>query len=61
MTCHNIGMAPPKKDHVRMVIYVSKEFSGDVKEEAKLRKKTLGDLVEEAFHQRARLIQKGKS
>lgn len=51
-------MANIKKGHVRMVAYVSKDFKQEVSREAKERKKTIGELMEEAFHTRTMVIKR---
>lgn len=51
-------MANIKKGHVRMVAYVSKEFKKSVGVEAKERKKTIGELIEEAFITRTTVIRR---
>ena len=51
-------MPMPKRGHVKLVVYVRREFKEDVRAEARQRKLTMGELVEEAFAQRMRLIRK---
>lgn len=52
-------MAGRKKlGHVRAQLHVDAAFWEEVKREAKERKATLGDLVEEAFRSRAFMIKK---
>jgi hypothetical protein len=51
-------MAMKNKGHVRMVIYVSPEFKRETLVESKARKIPLGELVEEAFSSRTRLIRR---
>lgn len=51
-------MPMPRRNHKKVMIYVNPEFWEEVQREAKERKATLGDLVEEAFRSRVRLIKK---
>lgn len=48
----------PELGHVKLVAYVPPEFKRDIIEEAKQRKKTLGQLIQEAFSSRVMLIKK---
>ena len=57
--CYSFKVMPmPKRGHVKLVVYVRREFKEDVRAEARQRKLTMGELVEEAFAQRMRLIRK---
>lgn len=51
-------MPAVKKGHRKVMIYVKPEFWDEVKKEAKQRKLPLGELVEEAFMSRVRIIRK---
>jgi hypothetical protein len=42
----------PRLDHVKMFAYVPKEFADAVRDEERARGKTLGQLIQEAFHER---------
>ena len=48
-------MGRPPLGHVRMFAYVPKEFADAIKDEARLRGKTLGQLIQEAFDSRITL------
>lgn len=45
----------PPLNHVKMFAYVPREFADAIKEEAKQRGKTLGQLIQEAFDSRITL------
>ncbi len=51
-------MPAVKKGHRKVMIYVSPQFWEEVKAESKQRKSPLGELVEEAFYSRVRIIRK---
>lgn len=51
-------MAPPKRGRKRTVVYLSPEFKAALLEESKRREIPMGDLIEEAYAQRVKLVRR---
>lgn len=54
----SLPMVMPKRGHVRMIIYVPPEFKEEARQECKRRKLTYGQLFQESYSQRVRLVRR---